>query len=205
MKILRVTCYLFVLLLFLVALAFSTSASTARAAPATVAKFKFSGPSAVAFFDNVVGCVETTVDLDGFTVNNSSGADIFIGQFDNCTQTVLLQAVGSTFSSTFQVSKNLSSASLSATIPVFDAVSGNPLFNVSVSQTWTATGPLSIESSTSHFHTKGFTINSHFTGRFRNATASGTVSDGTTNFTPSPSGFAQIGTFTSAEVDITQP
>jgi hypothetical protein len=204
MKILRATCYLFVLLLFLVALAFSTSASTARAAPATVVKFKFSGPSVVAFFDNVVGCVETTVNLDGFTTNNSSGADVFIGKFDNCTQTVLLQASGSTSSPTFQVSKTLSSASLSATIPVFDEVSGK-MFNVAVSQTWTATGPLSIESSTFHIHTQGFTTNSHFIGKFRNATASGTVSDGTTNFTPSPSQFAQIATFTSAEVDITQP
>jgi hypothetical protein len=204
MKILRLTCCMFVLLLLLVALAFSTSASRARAAPATVAKFKFSGPAAFAPFDNVVGCVETTVFVDGSTTNNSPEADVFIGQFDNCTGMTLLDASGSTFTPDFQIAANLAEASLSATISVFDQVSGNT-FNVSVSQTWTATGRLSIESDSLHFHTKGFTITGYFINKFRNATASGTVLYGTTNLTPSPSVSAQTANSTLAEVVITQP
>src|SRR5258708_5674152 len=43
--------------------------------------------------------------------------------------------------------------------------------------------------------------NGHFNADFRDANASGTVSDGTTNFTPSPSVFAQ--TMSAKEVDVT--
>jgi hypothetical protein len=208
MKILRVTCYVFVLLLFLVALAFSASASTARAAPATVAKFKFHGLSAFANFDSTSGCIETFVFVDG-SQNTSNGqtfsdADVFIEQTNICTNTLLLEAFGSTLSPDFQI-RNLDSASLSAAISVTDNVS-NTTFNVSVSMTWTGSGGVSTESGTFHQHfTGGFTENDHFIGQFRNATASGTVSDGTTNFTPSPSVSAQIGNFTSAVVVITQP
>ena len=43
--------------------------------------------------------------------------------------------------------------------------------------------------------------NGHFNADFRDANASGTVSDGMTNFTPSQSVFAQI--FSAKEVDVT--
>jgi hypothetical protein len=39
-------------------------------------------------------------------------------------------------------------------------------------------------------------------GTFRDATASGTVSDGTTNFTPEPAVFADMGSVKQGEVDI---
>src|SRR6266700_3725421 len=91
------------------------------------------------------------------------------------------------------------SASLSATIPVCCDVFGNT-FNLSVNLTWTSTSAIAHENSTFHFHSKGFTENAHFNADFRDANASGTVSDGTTNFTPSPSVFAQ--TMSAKEVDV---
>ena len=201
MKMTRATCCLLVLLLSLVAFAFPTSAHAAGSGSATV--FRFHGLSAFADFDSFSpdGCIETFVFVDGTQSGNSSEADVFIGQFDNCTGTLLLAAFGSTFNPTFQVGQKLGSASLSATIPVFDEVSGNT-FNVSVSQTWTATGPLSREIESVHFQTKNFIENFHFNDAFRDASASGTVSDGTTNFTPSPSVFAQIASFKSGDVTI---
>ena len=207
MKVTRVTCCLFVLLLSLVAFAFSTSAPTARAASGKSVQFKFHGLSAVAFFDNLSpdGCIDTFVDVDGSQnpvgKQTFSSADVFIGKFDNCMGTLLLLAFGSTFNPTFQVSNKLDSASLSATISVFDEVSGTT-FNVSVSTTWMATGPLSHEIGSFHFHTKNFIENFHFNDAFRDASASGTVSDGTTNFTPSPSVFAQTASFKSGDVTI---
>ena len=210
MKVTRVTCCLLVLLLSLVAFAFTTSAPKAHAASGNTFVFKFHGLSAQANFDNVSpdGCIDTFVFVDGFqnTVNKQtfSGADVFIGKFDLCTNTQLLAASGSTGSPTFQIDKKLLSASLSATISVFDFVSGNT-FNVSVSVAWTSTSAITHENQTFHLHTKGFTENAHLNADFRDAVASGTVSDGTTNFTPSPSVFAQTMSATEVFVTITHP
>ena len=144
MKIARVTCCLLVLLLSLVAFAFTTSAPRAHAASGTTFVFRFHGMAAFAIFDNVSpdGCIDTFVFVDGsqntFNKQTSSSADVFIGQFDLCTNTPLLSASGFTDNPTFQIDKKLLSASLSATISVFDFVSGST-FNVSVSVAWTST------------------------------------------------------------------
>ena len=202
MKLIRVTCCLFVLLVSLVAFAFTTGVPRAHAASGNTFEFKFHGLSAQANFDNVSpdGCIDTFVFVEG-----AHGAAVFIGQFNLCTNTQLLAASGSTTNSTFQIDKKLTSASLiAATIPVFDSVSGTT-FNVSVSMAWTSTSPIGHENSTFHFHTKGFTENGHFNADFRDAVASGTVSDGTTNFTPSPSVFAQTMSAREVDVFITHP
>jgi hypothetical protein len=208
MRITRVTCYLFILLLFLVAVAFTTSAPKAHAASGNTIVFKFHGLSAQANFDNTDGCIETFVFVDGSqnTVNKQtfSGADVFIDQVNNCTNTELLEAFGSTDNPTFQIDKKLLSASLSATIPVTDFLTNNT-FNVSVSVAWTSTSAIGHQNSTFHFHTKAFTENNHFNADFRDAVASGTVSDGTTNFTPSPSVFAQTMSAKAVDVTITHP
>ncbi len=209
MKITRVTCCLFVLLLSLVAFAFSTSAPRAHAASGTTFVVRFHGLSAFSNFDNVSpdGCIDTFVSVDGFqnTVNKqtTSEADIFFDQFDSCTGTELF-AFGSTSNPNFQIDKKLLSASLRATIPVCCDVFGNT-FNLSVNLTWTSTSAIAHENSTFHFHSKGFTENAHFNADFRDANASGTVSDGTTNFTPSPSVFAQTMSAKAVDVFITHP
>ena len=196
MKLLRVT----VLLLALIAIACSTPAHAAAAGKATVVKFH--GLTAIADFDSFSpdGCIETFVFLSGTQSKTGPEADVSIGQVNSCTGDELF-AFGSTLNPTFQVNNQLTSASLSATISVFDEVSGNT-FTVSVSATWTGTGPLSHQSGTSHFHTKNFSENFHFNDTFRDASASGTVSDGTTNFTPSPAVFAEIASFKSGDVII---
>ena len=210
MKIARATCCLFVLLLSLVAFAFTTSAPRAHAASGTTFVFRFHGLSAQADFDNLSpdGCIDTFVFVDGSqnTVNKQtfSSADVFIGQFDLCTNTQLLAASGSTGSPTFQINKKLLSASLSATISVFDFVSGNT-FNVAVSVAWTSTSAIMHQNSTFHIHTKAFTLNDHFNADIRDANASGTVSDGTTNFTPSPPVFARTMSAKEVDVMITHP
>src|SRR5712692_6695070 len=122
MKIARVTCCLLVLLLSLVAFAFTTSAPKAHAASGNTFVFRFHGMSAQADFDNVSpdGCIDTFVFVDGFqnTVNKQtfSGADVFIGKFDNCAGIPLLEAFGSTSNPSFQIDKKLLSASLNTTI-----------------------------------------------------------------------------------------
>ncbi len=201
MKIIRVTCCLFILLLSLVAFTFASTAPSARAASPSAVHFSFHGLSASASFDSVSGSVDTFAFVDGNSTRNQVFADVFVGQFDFSTDTYLEFAFGSTSTATFQVGSQLSSATLSATIPVTDEVTGHT-FNVSVSVNWTATGPIQSEQSTLHFHTKGFTENDQFNAKLRDAQASGTISDGTTNFSPSPSDFAQIGRFNQGDVFI---
>jgi hypothetical protein len=207
MKIARVTCFLFVLLLSLVAFAFTTSTPRAHAASGTTTVFRFHGLSVMATFISFSsdGCIGTVafVDSSQNTVNNqtSSEADIFINQDDICANKPLLEAAGFTLSPTFQLDKNLLSASLNTTISVFDVVSQSA-FNVSVNLTWTSTSAITHEHSTFHFHTKALTENGHANADFRDAVASGTVSDAmTANFTPSPSVSAQ--TMSAKEVDVT--
>jgi hypothetical protein len=203
----RVSCCLFVLLSSLVALIFSITGPRAYAAGSGgVTTFRFQGNTAFAVFNSYSpdNCVDTFVVVDGTQRRPGLEADVSISQYDVCTGTQLLFAYGSTFTPNFQVSARLASASLSATISVFDEVSGNT-FPVSVSMTWTATGPLSRAVGSEHLQFGNIIQNFRMNDTFRDASASGTVSDGTTNFTPSPSVFTQIASFINGEVDIIHP
>ena len=193
------------LLLSLLVLVFST-ASPVLAASGTSAHFTFHGLTAFAEFDTYSpdGCVETFVYVDGTQGHKYTEGDVFIGQYDYCTQTLLLSAFGSASNPNFQVDKKLGSASLTTTIPVTDEVSGRT-FNVSVSITWTALDALMHENGSFHFHAKGFIDNSHFNAAFRDANASGTVSNGTTNYTPASAAYAQIASMKTGDVSITHP
>ncbi len=207
MKIVRVTCCLFVLLLSLVAFTFTTSAPRAHAASGTTTVFRFHGLSVMATFVSFSsdGCIGTAAFVDGSQSGKNSEADIVIIQEDICTITPLLEAAGFTFNPTFKSDNDLLSASLSATISVFDVVSQST-FNVSVNLTWTSTGAITRENSSFHFHTKVLTENGHANADFRDSVASGTVSDAmTANFTPSPSVSAQTMSAKQVDVTITHP
>jgi hypothetical protein len=203
----RVSCCLFVLLSSLAALIFSITAPRAYAAGSgSGVVVRFQGNTALATFDSVSpdGCIDTAVFVTGTQSSTGPEADVTISQYDFCTDTPLLFAFGSTSTPNFQVSGGLASASLSATISVIEFVSGNT-FPVSVSVTWTATGPFSRIVGTEHLQFGNLIETFHRNDTFRDASASGTVSDGTTNFTPSPSVFAQIASFRSSDVVISHP
>ena len=201
-------------LLAVVSLAFVLMALAvpARAAPAETLHFRFQGQTAEAFFSSIEGCVATDVFV--FAVDGSiktgpgrptveSTASIFISQFDVCTGTELLAADGFAVLAPgeFQIDQQLTAATLTATIEVFDFVSGTS-FPVDVNVSWTGFGDTFSQKQRSHFTAPGFKANSRFDGTFRQATASGTVTDGTTNFTPEPAVFAQLGSVKQGEVII---
>jgi hypothetical protein len=138
----------------------------------------------------------------------SQGAGVFIEQDNPCANpnmpTVLLAAAGFASPADFQVcctSQKLSSATLNATVPVTDFVSGLP-FTVTVHLIWTGSGDLSSMRGHSVFKSPGLTIINRFDDTTRLATAAGTVSNGTTNFTPVASQNAQIASVKYGEVDI---
>jgi len=199
-------------LLTVLALALATFSLPTTAWAASV--FNFKGQSADAFFSSTdpSGCIFTDVFLFASeqTFQNppgpgipSSGTGLFISQFDSCTGTQLLAADGfaSLAGPDFQVNRTLNSATLNATVNVFDFVSGAS-FDVDVNLTWTGAGPLARQNGHFHFQSPGCISNGSFSGTFRSATASGSVSDGATNFTPAPSVFASIGSARSGSVTV---
>lgn len=162
--------------------------------------FKFRGEGASAVFSSVdgSGCIWTDVYVnadEGISQgppgrgSASSGVVLVISQYDSCAGTQLLAAEGFTSLAApdFQVFGNLESATLSATVNVFDNVSGTS-FDVFVDLSWTGTASfVNRQKSHSHFDFPGCKVNSRFNLSFRPAVATGSVSDGFTNYTPDPS------------------
>lgn len=161
--------------------------------------YKFRGEGASAIFSSVdgSGCIWTEVYVnpsEGTSQsppgkgNPSSWVYMFISQYDVCSDTQLLAAEGSTSlaASEFQVFGQLSSATFNATVNVFDYVSSTS-FDVYIDLNWTGTGSVIRQSSHSHYNAPGCKFNTRFTGSYRPAVATGSVTDGVTNFTPEPS------------------
>lgn len=165
--------------------------------------FKFKGKSAVAIFSSDLSeCSYSDVYVLGteelfqnppHAKTASSGVFVFISQYDACTNTELLVAEGtaSLEEAGFQINRKLDSATLQATIPVYDHVSGTS-FDVFVDLTWTGVGPLGHQNSTSHFHSADCSINNRSNNSFRSSEASGIVSSVSTNFTPAPAFSASL-------------
>jgi hypothetical protein len=173
----------------------------------------FRGPSAMASFYSVSGCTvtETFVIASQYEQRDAHGpatsfsfASVTVSQVDLCADTLVLYAYGTTAPlapGELQISKKLDTARLTTIVPVFDEISGTS-FDLSVDMSWTAIGPLSRQQTTTHFHTPGCISNSHFQSRSRSAEASGTISDGLTNFTSEPSISASLDAVKSGTVVI---
>ena len=110
----------------------------------------------------------------------------------------------------FQILGNLDSATLSAVVNVceFEGKEGGPgaapppqpnCFDVTVDLSWTGTGIVQTFSGKSNSRFDGCRVHSTFSNSFRSAVAEGGISDGVTNFTPNPSDFADLSTFSSKD------
>jgi hypothetical protein len=187
----------------------------ARAAGAETLHLSFAGQTADATFFSTdpSGCVSTEVFLlvtDGRSRDGTgqpevaSTALIIVSQADLCTRTELVAADGTAVLAPgqFQIDGQLTAASLTATIEVFDFVSGAS-FPVDVNVSWTGVGETASAKVRLHQTFPGFKVNQRTDRTFREATATGTVSDGTTNFTPEPTASAELASVKQGEVDIT--
>jgi hypothetical protein len=195
------------------ALSALVTATPASSAGAETTHFSFKGAVAEAAFSSVdpSGCVVTDLFLFGLDGRRREGGDLVresmagmsIRKVDVCTDTQLVIAGGSSPvpAPAFQIDSRLRAATLNATLEVFDFVSLTS-FPVEVSVSWTGTGAIRREKQ--HFQVKrpGLKANFRFDGLTRDATASGTVSDGTTNFTPEPAVFADMYSVKTGEVVI---
>ena len=163
------------------------------------------GPLVNASFSttDATGCVTTDVfvsansgiqqDQPGTT--RFAVASVQIYQYDACTDTTLLDASGlidTLAPDAFQVSQQSDQASLDTVIVVSDLVSGASS-TVTVDVGWAGIGDLVRNHSNTNDVYPGCHIINRWHGTGRDALATGTVSDGTTNLIPTPSQFAEIG------------
>jgi hypothetical protein len=194
-----------VVLTFSAVSALTPYSMTSAAAGALVEGTGLKGPLVNAVFAGTdpSGCVETDVfvsansgteqDHPGTTAYGVASVSIY--QYDACTDTTLLQAVGLNDAlrpGEFQVSKQLDWASLNSTINVMDIDTGNS-FDVDVNVDWTGTSDTTRNHSNTNDIYPGCHIIDRWKGSGRDAVASGLVTGGIMNFTPDPSQGAEIG------------
>ena len=167
------------------------TALPAHAVGAETLHLSFKGQYAQAGFQTVdsSGCIKTfvTVIAEDGRIKQAGPPEatlramVDLFQLDSCSGTLLRSAFGlaTLTADQFQIDKKLNAATLNATIEVTDVRFSNT-FPVDVSVSWTGSGDIVHLKDPVH-------------GTSRNATASGTVSDGTTNFTPQPAVSAEMG------------
>ncbi len=199
---------------FLRALAISALAGVSVLAPTTANAGTNDNVSTVSLKGSLVnasfastdpsGCIDTEVFVTAndeiarqSTEPTSNGyAAVGVFQQNTCTGTTLLSAYGEKTplpAGELVVSKQLDGATLSSTIPVVDDVSGAS-FPLTVDMTWLGTGDLYRNRSFSNDLYGGrCRVIDRWKGTGRDAQATGSVWDQTTNFTPEPSQSAEIG------------
>ena len=192
------------------------SPRTAHAAT-QVSVFHMQGQTALAFFDSfdTTGCIETSVFVGGseslqlsFTTPQGGAPQqmpnmfVEISQFDNCTGFLLVNVFATSPVFDFHLAGDLSSATLTASLATVNEVTNTPL-NLDVTMTWAGTGSTTRQATPSHFSAPGLLVNGIVVGFNRDATATGTITDGTTNFTPTPSTSALVSNVTSGEITVT--
>ena len=163
-----------------------------------VYKFRVKDLGARATFFTTDECIQTFISVDVFNSvlheppgpppTSSSEVLLSIDKFDFCTYTQLLSVFVFTTlgDQDFQVSNNLTSATLNTTIDVDEES------EIFIDMTWESNSAKERFKSNNLLRLIGFFSNSKMTGTSRQAIATGSVSDGTTNFTPAPSTDASI-------------
>src|SRR5262249_48606864 len=93
---------------------------------------------------------------------------------------------------------------VTGTANMFDIVS-NTTFPLTINVTWQAIGPAAHQIDSTHTQTPHFISSSHFNGTTHVALASGTLSDGVTNFAPGASLSAGLSNVRSGMVLVGEP
>lgn len=179
----------------------------ATPANADVFRFHFHGKFAEAAWDVSTPTSDTFASVQA--TKDELFADVFTVTFDADGN---LTGASDTFADvaggyTFRIAKKYGSASVSGSgIPAqrctydanFDLIGCNDT-TIGVNVTWTATGPLTHDTSNDHFKGDGFSFNDHFNGATREASASGTIAGHT--FTADDVEFADLGRVNSGSIE----
>jgi hypothetical protein len=185
----------------------------AFAGPGVSFHARVKGQFAEAYFDSVdrSGCVESFVyifavkDIERETGQPEQGpqASTTVSQTDICSGVPLIDAIGSTSltEATFQIDKKLNSARLDATFEVCDFIS-DTCFPIDAHVIWTSSGgPFRLKEHR-QIQAAGLKINSRFDGTSREATASGSIADGSIDLRPETSFSVYLRSVKFGEVEI---
>jgi hypothetical protein len=181
--------------------------AVADAASSKVSVVNLRGPLVNALFTSFdpSGCIETDTfvtanvpsyqQLPGPPVT-SVVAGVSIFEYDSCTDTTILQATGDTEAfpaGALEVSKQLDRATLTGTLTLTN-IDTNATFDVDINVAWIGTSAIRRDDVNSNdFYGGGCHVLNRWKGSGRTATASGSVSDGITNYTSVPAPDAEIG------------
>ena len=182
-------------------------AAVADAASPKVTVVNLRGPLINATFSVIdpSGCVETDTfvsanlpsyqQLPGKPVTTGV-ASVSIFAYDACTDTTIMDATGLTEAlpaGSLQVSKQLDQASLQMTLPMTDIDTG-ATFSVDVNVVLVGTSTIHRDDVNSNdLYGRTCHVLNRWKGSGRTAEASGTVTDGVTNYTPEATQQAEIG------------
>ncbi len=184
-----------------------SSSSAVSAASGKVEVVNLRGPLVNAYFSSTdpSGCIQTDTfvtaqrdtaqQLPGRGTTTGTGA-VSIFQYDACTDTSLLDAVGQTDSlgaTELQISRQLDWAWMRSTVTMTNIDTGDT-FDVSVNVSWVGTSDIvrDTENTNDRYSLDCHVLN-RWKGSGRDAAASGVVTDGVTNFTPVASQPGEIG------------
>lgn len=117
----------------------------------------------------------------------TGGPYIFVSLFryDNCADTMLEDSFGSATGFDYKHDASMESASVNATVPVTDYVTGTTR-NLTLNVVWKGFGNVDSFMDNYQFQTGHTVFHSHFSGDNRQAIATGTLTDGTTSYSFGP-------------------
>jgi hypothetical protein len=160
-----------------------------------VAEFQATSPTnaCLQFFVMVLASDRMEKLSPGGGPTTVAGTTLLVGEQDVCLGVPLLSGEGEATQQAFRIAGDLSSATLTTTVTVFDNVSLQS-FTFAVNLTWTAVGPPEFHHDTERFQDKslGILIESQIRGTTVDAEATGTVVGLGVNFTPQPSNAAEL-------------
>jgi hypothetical protein len=168
---------------------------------ASAAVYRFKDATAWFYSTDASGCIRTVVGIE-------AGADFLYSlslfQYDDCQEQIIIEAYGRKALSNSEIRHMgiLDSASLQTTVQVTD-FDRTVTLDLWVDVTWTGVGEISeYHEHRNYWPSPSCHVNSHLWEAYRHATVSGTVSDGTTNYTPEPTTGADL--YSARRVDASQ-
>lgn len=171
----------------------ASPASSAQAASPNISRFKYKDEAAIVYFSGSTdGCIYTVTGLmvGQLASQSSPGApntditiNVDISQIDLCQVVFLSGASGFAIlpAGAFQIDKQLTAARLQGTLPMQSYTTGET-FDLALDLTWTGQGDRSRERDNSHYQAAGCHLSTRFNGLFRDATVTGSLRSGATDY-----------------------
>ena len=178
--------------------------------------YKFQGKTIHAEFYNSdeTGCIYTDAFVSASeqlsqnkpgTGSSTSGIHVYISKWNECTQQSLVsaEAFAPLPETDYNISGSLRKASLKTTVTVTSTDPENPVsFDVFIDLAWTGSDVTLHQTSNTQTDYHSCRTNQRYNNTFHYAKATGTVSDGVTNYSPAVSDFATISKEKGGEISI---